>query len=140
MPTFLIRDYDDPRGYKEMTPPMGGLPRLAPGYESPGVFQNGESYVPWGITLDNRVVYHLADAIAREVRPVEREHAELRFREPPQFAQWRDAYYDVVVLGATHWRFNPGVLPSHLNKNLRTYAVSGWRDWSADPCAGPTSP
>jgi hypothetical protein len=38
----------------------------------------------------------------------------------PQFAQWRDEYYDIVVLGATHWRFNPGVLPSHLNKNLKT--------------------
>src|SRR5687767_2152253 len=57
MATFLIRDFNDPRGYKEMTPPMGGLPRVAPGYESPGVFQNGESYVPWGVTVDNRVVY-----------------------------------------------------------------------------------
>jgi hypothetical protein len=57
MATFLIRDFDDPRGYKEMTPAMGGLPRVAPGYQSPGVFQNGESYVPWGVTLDNRVVY-----------------------------------------------------------------------------------
>jgi hypothetical protein len=37
----------------------------------------------------------------------------------PQFAHWRDEYYDVVVLGATHWRFNPGVIPSHLNTGLR---------------------
>lgn len=38
----------------------------------------------------------------------------------PQFAEWRDEYYDIVVLGATHWRFNPGVIPSHLNRNLRS--------------------
>jgi len=55
--TFLIRDFNDPRGYKEFTPAMGGLPRVAPGYSSPGVYQNGESYVPWGVTLTNRVVY-----------------------------------------------------------------------------------
>lgn len=57
MATFLIRDFQDPRGYKEFTPAMGGLPRVAPGYESIGVYQNGESYVPWGITVNNRVVY-----------------------------------------------------------------------------------
>jgi hypothetical protein len=37
----------------------------------------------------------------------------------PQFGDWRDRYYDVVVLGATHWRFNAGIVPSHLNKNLK---------------------
>jgi len=26
---------------------------------------------------------------------------------------------DVVVLGATHWMFNPGVLPWHLNRKLK---------------------
>jgi hypothetical protein len=56
MATFLIRDFDDPRGYKEFTPGMG-LPRVKPGYESVGVYQNGESYVPWGLTQNNRVVY-----------------------------------------------------------------------------------
>ena len=37
----------------------------------------------------------------------------------PQHAGWRDRYYDVVVLGATHWRFNPGMVPSHLKRELR---------------------
>lgn len=41
------------------------------------------------------------------------------FLASPQFTNWRDKYYDVVVMGATHWRFNPGVTPSHLNRNLR---------------------
>ncbi|EDQ2876753.1 hypothetical protein AAP54_10050 [Salmonella enterica subsp. enterica] len=35
------------------------------------------------------------------------------------YKTWRDKYYDIVILGATHWRFNNGVLPSHLNKSLK---------------------
>lgn len=57
MATFLVRDFDDPRGYRELTPAMGGLPRVPAGYASPGTFQTGESYVPWATTLDDRVVY-----------------------------------------------------------------------------------
>ena len=34
--------------------------------------------------------------------------------------QWSTAYYDIVYLGAIHWRNNAGALPSHLNKQLRT--------------------
>jgi hypothetical protein len=30
------------------------------------------------------------------------------FLGSPQFANWRDEYYDIVVLGGTHWRFNSG--------------------------------
>jgi BarA-like signal transduction histidine kinase len=37
----------------------------------------------------------------------------------PQFIEWRDAYYDIVILGAIHWRYNAGVIPSHLNKALK---------------------
>lgn len=36
-----------------------------------------------------------------------------------EYAEWKLKYYDIVVLGAIHWRYNPGVLPSHLNKQLR---------------------
>ncbi len=28
------------------------------------------------------------------------------FLSSPQFKEWRDTYYDVVVLGGTHWMFN----------------------------------
>jgi hypothetical protein len=35
------------------------------------------------------------------------------------YTAWKLKYYDIVVLGAIHWRYNPGVLPSHLNKQLR---------------------
>lgn len=31
---------------------------------------------------------------------------------------WTTRYYDVVVLGATHWRHNKSCLPSHLNQAL----------------------
>ena len=43
----------------------------------------------------------------------------LAFTISSEFARWREAYYDIVVLGATHWRNNDGALPSHLNANLR---------------------
>ena len=46
MPIFLIRSYDDPKGYVETNIPSGNLPRT-----------RDESYVPWGITADRRVVY-----------------------------------------------------------------------------------
>jgi len=36
-----------------------------------------------------------------------------------QCRQWRAKFYDIVVLGATHWRNNAGVLPSHLNRALK---------------------
>ena len=32
---------------------------------------------------------------------------------------WALKYYDIVTLGATHWRHNATSLPSHLNPNLR---------------------
>src|SRR5579863_3666267 len=62
MATFFVRDFDDPRGYTEYkpsgdNPPTSGLPRIPKGYVSVGTFQNGESYVPWGLTLKNQVVY-----------------------------------------------------------------------------------
>ncbi|WP_418317050.1 hypothetical protein [Piscinibacter sakaiensis] len=41
------------------------------------------------------------------------------FLNSMQFRNWRAEYYDVVELGATHWRHNAGALPSHLNTQLR---------------------
>jgi len=41
------------------------------------------------------------------------------FTSSGDYAGWKLLYYDVVVLGAIHWRYNPGVLPSHLNSQLR---------------------
>lgn len=35
-----------------------------------------------------------------------------------QYAAWRTDHYDIVELGATHWRHNAGALPSHLNRQL----------------------
>ena len=46
MPTFLLRSLTDPKGYIAFDPPLGVLPR------SPA-----ESYVPWALTHDGRVVY-----------------------------------------------------------------------------------
>jgi len=46
MAIFLFRSFDDPRGYVEANIPGGNLPRT-----------REESYVPWGITADQRVVY-----------------------------------------------------------------------------------
>ncbi|MCG8613540.1 MAG: hypothetical protein MI864_23760 [Pseudomonadales bacterium] len=46
MATFLIRDFDSSKGYKEYNPQGGLLPRT-----------NTESYVPWGLTLSQQVVY-----------------------------------------------------------------------------------
>ena len=57
MPKFLLRDFDDPKGYRDHTPDMGGLPRVKPGYASIGTWQNGESYVPWAVTKDGRVIF-----------------------------------------------------------------------------------
>ena len=36
------------------------------------------------------------------------------------FKTWSAQYYDIVYLGAIHWRNNAGALPSHLNTQLRT--------------------
>jgi hypothetical protein len=38
------------------------------------------------------------------------------FLASPQFMQWRANYYDIVILGAAHWRFNPGIVP-HLRQS-----------------------
>ena len=46
MTRFLIRSFDDPNGYVERDYPDGALPR-----------SREESYVPWGLTADQRVVY-----------------------------------------------------------------------------------
>ncbi len=35
------------------------------------------------------------------------------------YGGWRQKYYDIVVLGPTHWRFNETCLPSHLNTKLK---------------------
>lgn len=40
------------------------------------------------------------------------------FLDSRQYAAWRTDYYDIVELGATHWRHNAGALPSHLNRQL----------------------
>lgn len=42
------------------------------------------------------------------------------FTNSSDFREWSVRYYDIVYLGATHWRYNAGALPSHLNPNLRT--------------------
>lgn len=36
------------------------------------------------------------------------------FTNSEDFQQWNHDYYDISVLGATHWQFNEGKLPSHL--------------------------
>jgi hypothetical protein len=48
MAAFLIRSYSDPRGYTEVQYPSGKLPR-----------SREESYVPWGVSGGDRVVYAL---------------------------------------------------------------------------------
>ncbi len=35
-----------------------------------------------------------------------------------EFKNLSTEYYDVAVLGVTHWRFNESCLPSHLNRTL----------------------
>lgn len=40
------------------------------------------------------------------------------FKQSGLYKKWREKYYDIVVLGATHWRHNGGYLPSHMNKEL----------------------
>ncbi len=35
------------------------------------------------------------------------------------FKRWSERYYDIVYLGAIHWRYNAGVKPSHLNTQLK---------------------
>lgn len=70
--------------------------------------------------------YHEIMAIAKRVgmsydRPGSFDWLPYSFVHSFDFTTWRDSYYDIAVLGATHWRFNPGVLPSHLNKNLRVH-------------------
>ena len=42
------------------------------------------------------------------------------FTSSPAFTLWNEKYYDIVTLGAIHWRYNTGVLPSHLNRELVT--------------------
>jgi hypothetical protein len=41
------------------------------------------------------------------------------FLNSSDFKTWSAQYYDVVYLGAIHWRNNAGALPSHLNTQLR---------------------
>lgn len=41
-----------------------------------------------------------------------------KFRNSAFYTRWREEFYDIVVLGRLHWRYNPGVIPSHLNRNL----------------------
>ena len=41
------------------------------------------------------------------------------FQMTPFFRTWSEKYYDIVQLGATHWRHSAAHLPSHLNTNLR---------------------
>ena len=45
-----------------------------------------------------------------------------------EYRAWNREYYDIVQLGATHWRFNATSLPSHLNSNLRSTAYDARRD------------
>ncbi|KZC36017.1 hypothetical protein RHOFW510R12_29760 [Rhodanobacter sp. FW510-R12] len=46
MSVFLIRSFDDPRSFTPKNFPQGALSRTP-----------AESYVPWGLTADQRVVY-----------------------------------------------------------------------------------
>lgn len=50
MAKFLIRDFDDAKGYREENHPSGSLPRRKNPDTSIG-------YVPWGQTADKRIVY-----------------------------------------------------------------------------------
>nr|WP_318384701.1 hypothetical protein [uncultured Enterobacter sp.] len=52
------------------------------------------------------------------------------FKTSDEFKAWNHQYYDISTLGATHWRFNEGKLPSHLDKNLRHDAVTVRKDFS----------
>ncbi|EEO7838378.1 hypothetical protein G6C41_005292 [Salmonella enterica] len=68
--------------------------------------------------------YHEVMAIAKRVgisytQPGSFDWLPQSFKRSPLFYDWRVKYYDIVVFGATHWRFNSGVLPSHLNQSLR---------------------
>ncbi|EBU9316446.1 hypothetical protein ATT74_25900 [Salmonella enterica subsp. enterica serovar Panama] len=68
--------------------------------------------------------YHEVMAIAKRVgifytQPGSFDWLPLSFKRSPVFYNWREKYYDIVVLGATHWRFNSGSLPSHLNQALK---------------------
>ncbi|HHI4967319.1 TPA: hypothetical protein ACP5TM_004668, partial [Vibrio parahaemolyticus] len=40
------------------------------------------------------------------------------FKQTPAYRQWYATYYDIVELGAIHWRYNLQSLPSHLNVTL----------------------
>lgn len=44
------------------------------------------------------------------------------FLESVQFKDWAAKYYDIVYLGATHWRYNANHLPSHV---VRQQGISG---------------
>lgn len=43
----------------------------------------------------------------------------MSFTQSMQCREWTAKYYDIVILGATHWRHSAPSLPSHLNRNLR---------------------
>ncbi len=43
----------------------------------------------------------------------------MSFTMSGQCREWSAKYYDIVHLGATHWRHNTPSLPSHLNSKLR---------------------
>ena len=59
MTTFLVRDFDPKnlKGYTELNSSSDQLPRIPKGYVAIGTYSSGVSYVPWGVTVDGRVVY-----------------------------------------------------------------------------------
>ncbi|EJK8026569.1 cytotoxin Mcf [Escherichia coli] len=68
--------------------------------------------------------YHEVLSIAKKVglyySPGSFHWLPLSFKLNNEYGKWKEKYYDIVKMGATHWRFNQGVPPSHLNKNLRS--------------------
>ncbi|HAM3240422.1 TPA: hypothetical protein IBI57_004980, partial [Escherichia coli] len=68
--------------------------------------------------------YHEVLSIAKKVglyySPGSFHWLPLSFKLNNEYGKWKEKYYDIVKMGTTHWRFNQGVPPSHLNKNLRS--------------------
>ena len=48
----------------------------------------------------------------------------MTFVNSSDFQRWNETFYDIVTLGATHWRHNAGTLPSHLNTQLKSAPVN----------------
>lgn len=44
----------------------------------------------------------------------------LVFTQSMSCKNWQQKYYDVVMMGGLHWRYNGGAAPSHMNPNLVT--------------------